>query len=64
MHANFVSETLKKMVVDGRIFKIDVKGMEWSGVVWIYLAQDRHQGVADSETNLRVARKEGNFLTS
>jgi hypothetical protein len=42
---------------DGRISKVDLQEMEWEGVEWIHLAQDRDKkrAVVNTVMNLWVA---------
>jgi hypothetical protein len=45
--------------------RIYLRKLEWEGVDWIYLAQDRDQWCAlvDTVMKIRVPQKVGNFLT-
>jgi hypothetical protein len=46
--------------------ELDVQVVEWEGVDWIYLAQDRDRwrALVNALLNLRVQFNSGNFLTS
>jgi hypothetical protein len=46
--------------------KMDIKGIEWGGIDWIDLAQDRDQwrALVNTETNLRVPQSVGTLLSS
>jgi hypothetical protein len=46
--------------------KMDLKEVEWGGVDWIDLAQDRDRwrALLNAVVNLRVPQNVGNFLTS
>jgi hypothetical protein len=45
---------------------MDLREIEWEGVDWTHLAQDRDQwqALVNTVMNLRVPYKEGHFLTS
>jgi hypothetical protein len=45
---------------------MDLRDIEWEGVDWIYLAQDRDQwrALANTVMILWIPQKAGNFLTS
>jgi hypothetical protein len=46
--------------------KIDLTEMEWTGMDWINLVQDRDrwQALVDMVMNLQVPQKVGNFFSS
>jgi len=45
---------------------MDIQVVEWGGMCWIALAQDRGRSwpLVNMVTNLRVSQNEDNFLTS
>jgi hypothetical protein len=45
---------------------MDIKEIEWDGVDWMLLTQDRDQwqALVNMVMNLKVSKKMGNFLTS
>jgi hypothetical protein len=45
---------------------MDLREIGWEVMDWIHLVQDRDQrrGLVETVINLRVPRKEGNFLTN
>jgi hypothetical protein len=48
------------------IIKIDLRDMEWNGMEWINLAQDRDESraVVNTVMNLRVPYNAGKFLSN
>jgi hypothetical protein len=58
---------LQDLGVDGRItLKMDLQYVEWGGMDWIALAEDRDtwRVLVNAVMNLRVPQNAGNFLTS
>jgi hypothetical protein len=49
MNTKFLSENLKgrnhleELGIDGKIIRMDHREIEWEGVDWMHLAQDRNQ---------------------
>jgi hypothetical protein len=45
---------------------MDLREVEWEGVDWIHLAQDRNkwQALVNTVMNLHASQKVGSFLTS
>jgi hypothetical protein len=46
--------------------KIDFREFGWEGVDWVHVAQDKDQLLilVNTEMNLRLSKKAGNFLTN